>query len=92
MEKWQEVLPKVKQAHTEAILRLRMPGPAQLTPNQLKQDEQVFNDAIGRAGIQPSLDDLSANRLDLDRFQPLLNYLTNIQKRLVDLSENPTQP
>jgi hypothetical protein len=91
-ERWKSRFkPHVETAHQDAVAYMRAPGKKQqLTPNEIKQDAAQYEEAIKNADAEASMADLSAHRLNEDRFAPLITYLNQLYKKLADYPENPT--
>ena len=88
---WDSLEPDVDKAHLDAIARMAEPGPKQLSPNEIARDKKEFAEAIKRADVRISFDEMSRNTYDDQRFSDLVNYFKSLQIRLGDYGEIPTQ-
>ncbi|HKS72488.1 MAG TPA: hypothetical protein VJQ82_04780 [Terriglobales bacterium] len=73
----------------DAIKRMEMPGEKQITPNQASQLRQAYRAALVTAETSPSLNELQTRRVDPQRFEQFVDFLTELLKRLGDYRENP---
>jgi hypothetical protein len=82
--RWADEGPTIRAAHAKAIDFLGSSGVAHFTSSQIQDDLGKFNGAISAADARISYDDLVANKVDRDKFQPLVKYLGSLQIKLIN--------
>jgi len=83
LEHWKAISQDVNKAHSNAIARMKVSGPSQVTPNQVHEDDIEFNKLTAQMGQAVT----DTGNPDRGMIQPLSVYLGNLQKKLGDYQE-----
>jgi hypothetical protein len=86
---WNPIENRVRKAFADALTRMEMPGPRQLSPNEIAAETQKFTVIIATTRKGLSILDIQNDKLNERRFDQLQEYLTNLHTRLGDYSEIP---
>jgi hypothetical protein len=88
IERWHAITGAVQKAHSDAIARMSQPGPTQWTPNQIRKDKAEFDGLL--ASMERPTED--SGNPDMQKFDPLLEYLKELLSKLGDYRESVTPP
>jgi hypothetical protein len=86
---WSQTKSLVNNATRDAIGRMSLPGPMQMTPNQIREENGRCQEAIRVAENGPSIIEVRSYHVSPDRYQALEKYLGDLLEKLGDYSENP---
>jgi hypothetical protein len=68
-------------------MRSPSPGEHPLSIDEISDDAQKYEAAVKSASTQPTMKELEDNKVDQNRFQPLLKYLRALDEQLGKYSE-----
>jgi len=81
----------VDKAVEEALIRMTMVGPKQITPNEASQERRDFENASEIAERKETFSDIENGKINKSRYDPVLTYLRRLHLKLADYPETPTQ-
>jgi hypothetical protein len=85
--RWDDLRPKIIKAIDRALERMSASGPNEISPNEKNAFKTRLQQTMTMAKTRPTVDDLKAMKIDNNRFEPLLNLLGDLLKKLGDFPE-----